>query len=291
MVLPWHTSRTAESPSHSYFSFLPSSLSIVSLSHSSPLPLWLFTSPVSPYSSPPVYCLCSLSLFLFVSIPIPPPTLSLHFLLSPDGLLFQLHCSSQIILFNTPSFYLKQTIHFLVRCFFTHSIFSYTVITLPDGSIIGLARPNDRIHPVLHSPSSEATATVPSLSHSDFDRLIKPSRVGTHRQQNPILSSTLATNGALSSHECMGSSSTSYNDNHMNDSSHSHPNDTPSCEPCLPPHTVHLPSIICNHPLLSSFHCSTSGRCLSSLDEQWVYACNTPQSDLDKHSRSHSRRF
>ena len=30
MVLPWHTSRTAESPSHPYFSFLPSSLSIVS---------------------------------------------------------------------------------------------------------------------------------------------------------------------------------------------------------------------------------------------------------------------
>ena len=30
MVLPWHTSRTAESPSHSYFSFLPSSLSVVS---------------------------------------------------------------------------------------------------------------------------------------------------------------------------------------------------------------------------------------------------------------------
>ena len=127
MVLPWHTSRTAESPSHSYFSFLPSSLSIVSLSHSSPLPLWLFTSPVSPYSSPPVYCLCSLSLFLFVSIPIPPPTLSLHYLLSPDGLLFQLHCSSQIILFNTPSFYLKQTIHFLIRCFFTHTRSSPTL--------------------------------------------------------------------------------------------------------------------------------------------------------------------
>ena len=179
-----------------------------------------------------------------------------------------LFCSSQIILFNTPSFYLKQTIHFLVRCFFTHSIFFYTVITLPDGSIIGLMRPNDRIHPVLHSPSSEATATVPSLSHSDSDRLIKPFRVGTHRQQNPILSSTLATNEALSSHECMGSSPTSYNDNHMDDSSHSHPNDTPSCEPCPPPHTVHLPSIICNHSLLSSFHCSISGRCLSSLDEQ-----------------------
>ena len=150
----------------------------------------------------------------------------------------------------------------------THSIFSYTVITLPDGSIVGLVRPNDRIHPVLHSPSSEATATAPSLSHSDPDRLIKPSRVGTHRQRNPILSSTLATNEALSSHECMGSSPTSYNDNHMNDSSHSHPNDTPSCEPCPPPHTVHLPSIICNHSLLSSFHCSISGRCLSSLDEQ-----------------------
>ena len=205
---------------------------------------------------------------MYVSIPIPPSTLSLHFLLSPDGLLFQLHCSSQIILFNTPSFYLKQTVHFLVRCFFTHSIFSYTVITLPDGSIVDLARPNDRIHPVLHSPSSEATATVPSLSHSDHDRLIKPFRVGTHRQQNLILSSTLATNEALSSHECMGSSPTSYNDNHMDDSSHSHPNDTPSCEPCPPPHTVHLPSIICNHPLLSSFHCSISGRCLSSLDEQ-----------------------
>ena len=146
-------------------------------------------------------------------------------------------------------------------------------------------------HPVLHSPSSEATATVPSLSHSDHDRLIKPFRVGTHRQQNLILSSTLATNEALSTHECMGSSPTSYNDNHMNDSSHSHPNDTPSCEPCPPPHTVHLPSIICNHSLLSSFHCSISGRCLSSLDEQWVYACNTPQSDLDKHSRSHSRCF
>ena len=204
---------------------------------------------------------------MFVSIPIPPSTLSLHFLLSPDGLLFQLHCSSQIILFNTPSFYLKQTIHFLVRCFFTYSIFSYTVITLPDGSIVGLARPNDRIHPVLHSPSSEATATTPSLSHSDHDRLIKPFRVGTHRQQNPILSSTLATNEALSSHECMGSSPTSYNDNHMNDSSHSHPNDTPSCESCPPTHTVHLPSIICNHSL-PSFHCSISGRCLSSLDEQ-----------------------
>ena len=138
---------------------------------------------------------------MFVSIPIPPPTLSLHYLLSPDGLLFQLHCSSQIILFNTPSFYLKQTIHFLVRFFFTYSIFSYTVITLPDGSIVGLVRPNDRIHPVLHSPSSEVTATTPSLSHSDHDRLIKPSRVGTHRQQNPTLSSTLATNEALSSHE------------------------------------------------------------------------------------------
>ena len=205
---------------------------------------------------------------MFVSIPIPPPTLSLHFLLSPDGLLFQLHSSSQIILFNIPSFYLKQTIHFLVRCFFTYSIFSYTVITLPDGSIVGLVRPNDRIHPVLHSPSSEATATAPSLSHSDPDRLIKPSRVGTHRQQNPIVSSTLSTNEALSSHECMGSSPTSYNDNHMNDSSHSHPNDTPSCEPYPPPHTVHLPSIICNHSPPPSFHCSTSGRCLSSLDEQ-----------------------
>ena len=55
--------------------------------------------------------------------------------------------------------------------------------------------------------------------------------------------------------------------------------------------SVHLPSIICNHSPPSSFHCSISGRCLSSLDEQWVYACNTPQSDLDKHSRSHSRRF
>ena len=64
MVLPWHTSRTAESPSHSYFSFLRSSLSIVSLSHSSPLPLWLFTSPVSLYSSPPVYCLCSESILV-----------------------------------------------------------------------------------------------------------------------------------------------------------------------------------------------------------------------------------
>ena len=105
------------------------------------------------------------------------------------------------------------------------------------------------------------------LSHSDPDRLIKPSRVGTHRQQNPILSSTLSTNEALSTHECMGSSPTSYNDNHMDDSSHSHPNDTPSCEPCPPPHTVHLPSIICNHSP-PSFHCSTSGRCLSSLDEQ-----------------------
>ena len=205
---------------------------------------------------------------MFVSIPIPPPTLSLHYLLSQDGLLFQLHCSSQIILFNTPSFYLKQTIHFLVRCFFTHSIFSYTVITLPDGSIVDLVQPNNRIHPVLHSPSSEATATAPSLSHSDYDRLIKPSRVGTHRQRNPILSSTLATNGALSTHECMVSSPTSYKDNHMDDSSHSHPNDTPSCEPYPPSHTVHLPSIICNHSLLSSFHCSISGGCLSSLDEQ-----------------------
>ena len=33
----------------------------------------------------------------------------------------------------------------------------------------------------------------------------------------------------------MGSSPTSYNDNHMDDSSHSHPNDTPSCEPYPPP--------------------------------------------------------
>ena len=205
---------------------------------------------------------------MFVSIPIPPPTLSLHFLLSPNYLVFQLHCSSQIILLNIPSFYLKQTVHFNSLLLHTHSIFSNTVITLPDGPIIGLVRPNDRIHPVLHSPSSEVTATVPSLSHSDHDRLIKPFRVGTHRQQNPTLSSTLTTNEALSSHECMGSSPTSYNGNHMNDSSHSHPNDTPSCEPCPPPHTVHLPSIICNHSLLSSFHCSTSGRRLSSLDEQ-----------------------
>ena len=130
-------------------------------------------------------------------------------------------------------------------------------------------RPNNRIHPVLHSPSSEATATVPSLSHSDSDRLIKPFRVGTHRQQNPILSSTLATNGAFSSHECMGSSPTSYNDNHMNHSSHSHPNDTASCEPCPPPHTVHLPSIICNH-IPPSFHCSISGRCLHWMNNEYM---------------------
>ena len=132
---------------------------------------------------------------------------------------------------------------------------------------------------------NEGTANIKTILEN------KPSRVGTHRQQNPILSSTLSTNEALSSHECMGSSPTSYNDNHMDDSSHSHPNDTPSCEPCPPSHTVHLPSIICNHSPPSSFHCSISGRCLSSLDEQWVYACNTPQSDLDKHSRSHSRCF
>ena len=56
----------------------------------------------------------------------------------------------------------------------------------------------------------------------------------------------------------------------MGDSSHSHPNDTPSCEPYPPPHTVHLPSIICNHPLLSSFHCSISGRCLHWMNNEYM---------------------
>ena len=50
---------------------------------------------------------------------------------------------SQIILFNTLSFYLKQTTHFIVHRFFTHFIFSYTVITLPIDSIVSLVRPND----------------------------------------------------------------------------------------------------------------------------------------------------
>ena len=184
MVLPWNTSRTAESPSHSYFSFLP----IQSFRSE-----WVF-------HTPPLY-LCDCSPHLLAPTHLQPSTVIIlwvysclfHFQsllqLSPQSITITklsclsttLFCSSQIILFNTPSFYLKQTIHFLIRCFFTYSIFSYTVITLPDGSIVGLVRPNDRIHPVLHSPSSEATATTPSLSHSDHDMLIKPFRVGTHR--------------------------------------------------------------------------------------------------------------
>ena len=76
-----------------------------------------------------------LSLFpcLFVFSILPLTRLSLYSL--PTAYTYSI---SQIILFNTLSFYLKQTTHFIVRRFFTHFIFSYTAITLPIDSIVSL---------------------------------------------------------------------------------------------------------------------------------------------------------
>ena len=130
MVLPWNTSRTAESPSHSYFSFLP----IQSFRSE-----WVF-------HTPPLY-LCDCSPHLLAPTHLQPSTVIIlwvysclfHFQsllqLSPQSITITklsclsttLFCSSQIILFNTPSFYLKQTTHFLIRCFFTHTWSSSTL--------------------------------------------------------------------------------------------------------------------------------------------------------------------
>lgn len=110
--------------------------------------LRLFTSPLP---SPPAYRTGFLSLSLFVSIAYPsansPLTLQPSTITRLSSLYSltdtQLSSSSQTILSNNPFFYFKQTTHFLVRRFFTHLVFSHTVITLLVDPIVGLVRSND----------------------------------------------------------------------------------------------------------------------------------------------------
>ena len=130
MVLPWNTSRTAESPSHSYFSFLPiQSFRSEWVFHTPPL----YLCDCSPHLLAPTHLQPSTviilwvysCLFLFQSLlQLSPQSITITKLSCLSTTLF---CSSQIILFNTPSFYLKQTTHFLIRCFFTHTWSSPTL--------------------------------------------------------------------------------------------------------------------------------------------------------------------
>ena len=48
----------------------------------------------------------------------------------------------------------------------------------------------------------------------------------------------------------------------MDDSSHSHPKDTPSCEPCPPAHTVHLP--LTEVDTVAEYQCSLQGNYIGS---------------------------